>query len=1117
MTTSIYDADVRARALAPDTSFIVQAPAGSGKTEILSQRFLRLLACVSQPEEIIAITFTRKAASEMRARIIAALTEARDQGEPTAAHLKQRYQLAKMALAQDARQGWDLLDNPQQLRILTIDALNASLTRQMPILARFGAEPAVSLEADTLYRQACERLIEQLGKATDWQAALQTLLLHCDNQCEQVVSLCCTMLQTRDQWLGHILSAKNDDDLRARLEQGLKRIGDDALAHIENTLPADLTTELWAVARWAGAQSLALEGMPSIAHCANLGEAPAFDSAHFKDWLGIMDLCISPSSGSWRKRLTKSQGFPSPSSAPKADQAEYRQQKERMQNLLAAFAEHADFLSALNHCRLVPPAQYSDKQWPVIEALLTLLPILAAQLQLIFAEKGQVDFIEIAQAALTALGDDDAPTDVALICDYKIQHLLIDEFQDTSLSQMRLIEKLTRGWESGDGRTLFLVGDPMQSIYRFRNAQVGLFLQTADIGIGDIQCESLQLTMNFRSLPAIVEWNNQHFPKIFPALEDAASGAIRYAPSQPALSGNDKPAVNIHVANSALGEAQFIAERIESIRQTQPDATIAVLTRARSHLNDLLAVCNDKQIPVQAVDLDPLFSREAIRDAWTLTKALLEPADRLANCALLRAPWCGLNLEDLHAVATVDIKGMIGQNLKTVIERNSLSADGAARAKRVLVVLQDAERTRGKVNCADWVAKAWHDLQGPICYDDPNVASDMEAFFHCLREAKHSPIDVDLTLLEQRLSKLFAREVVSDPNPVQIMTMHKSKGLEFDVVFLPQCQRRPAQGSHALMRWVERRSLGGHNDLLLAAIKSKQDEHDPIYTYLNSLDKEKESFEQARLFYVATTRAKQQLHISASLETDTPPSSSLLGLLWPHLDSEQIHFIEAEDDGADNLSEQDLSMIARLPASAFSNPIATQPDLSQALTPAWDAVDDTPRLTGIVIHRLLKQIADDGLEVWQTRDLSAFKQNWRQLLNIEGIAEASLEAASDKVIAAIGQVLASARGQWCLQAHREAVSEYALDTATADGIKQFVVDRSFIDANNTRWIIDYKTTDIEAFKDLSPRQQHAYLQQLNHYGDLFAKISDTPIRLGLYFPLTDHWHEWAYEPQETLA
>src|SRR3984957_1205869 len=112
---NIADESERIRALNPARSYIVQAPAGSGKTELLTQRFLALLSTVKQPEEILAITFTKKSAAEMRARIINALKKAHTEAEPALAHAKSTWKLAKKVLQQNQTQGWHLLENPNRL------------------------------------------------------------------------------------------------------------------------------------------------------------------------------------------------------------------------------------------------------------------------------------------------------------------------------------------------------------------------------------------------------------------------------------------------------------------------------------------------------------------------------------------------------------------------------------------------------------------------------------------------------------------------------------------------------------------------------------------------------------------------------------------------------------------------------------------------------------------------------------------------------------------------------------------------------------------------------------------------------------------------------------------
>ena len=151
----------RARALDPEYSFIVQAPAGSGKTELLIQRHLALLALVEAPEEIVAITFTRKAAGEMRDRVLQALRMASGT-PPVEDHRRKTWELARAVVQRDTQLDWGLAVTPSRLRIQTIDSLCASLTRQMPVLSGFGAPPRPVENAAVL---ASRRSAAHLGPA----------------------------------------------------------------------------------------------------------------------------------------------------------------------------------------------------------------------------------------------------------------------------------------------------------------------------------------------------------------------------------------------------------------------------------------------------------------------------------------------------------------------------------------------------------------------------------------------------------------------------------------------------------------------------------------------------------------------------------------------------------------------------------------------------------------------------------------------------------------------------------------------------------------------------------------------------------------------------------------
>ena len=186
------DAAQRARVLDPGGSFIVQAPAGSGKTELLIQRYLALLGSVESPEEIVAITFTRKAAAEMRERVLQALEARKD----------------------------PLAQNPARLRIQTIDSLALSLTRQMPVLSRFGAQPQNVEDAGELYAAAARATLALVEDSGSVAAHIERLLEHLDNDAGRVEGLLAGMLARRDHWIRHLARMRRGE-LQAALLAGL--------------------------------------------------------------------------------------------------------------------------------------------------------------------------------------------------------------------------------------------------------------------------------------------------------------------------------------------------------------------------------------------------------------------------------------------------------------------------------------------------------------------------------------------------------------------------------------------------------------------------------------------------------------------------------------------------------------------------------------------------------------------------------------------------------------------------------------------------------------------------------------------------------------------------------
>ncbi|HEY5809021.1 MAG TPA: UvrD-helicase domain-containing protein, partial [Povalibacter sp.] len=606
------DAAARAAALDPRRSFIVQAPAGSGKTELLAQRYLRLLAGVRAPEQILAITFTRKAAAEMRARILLAL-EAADGPAPESEHKRSTWELARAVLEADQRHEWRLTEHPARLRIQTIDALNASLARRLPLLAATGSAIEPTDDPGPLYEAAGQRLIERLGDGSTVSAQLEALIVHMGNRVDRLLMLLSDLLAKRDQWLHPVIRARSSDDLRTVLEATLGKVVERHLRLLCEDLGADRRAELFVLLQHSGAQlltnvELAAARRTQLETCMQHGMLPDATSESLNLWRAIAAMLFKQD-GDLYATVTMRQGFPTT----------HRDLKDRMLSMLRWLATRSVLCERLLELRALPDAVYTEQQWLMLETLLDLLPQAVAELQLVFQRQGKADYVEIALRALRALGTGDEPTDLALAFDERLQHILVDEFQDTSFGQLDLLERLTAGWTPGDGRTLFCVGDPMQSIYRFRQADVGLFIELQERGLRHLPLESLRLEANFRSTPSIVEWVNRVFPEVLAPVNDAEQGAVRYSPSTAALA-IEGGGVTVHA--DINGNADVEAERVLGIvrdsLQDDPSGRIAILVTARTHVDAIARQLTTGSIPFRAVEIERLRERPVVQDLIAL-------------------------------------------------------------------------------------------------------------------------------------------------------------------------------------------------------------------------------------------------------------------------------------------------------------------------------------------------------------------------------------------------------------------------------------------------------------------------------------------------------------------
>jgi ATP-dependent helicase/nuclease subunit A len=975
------DWKAREAALDPGRSFIVQAPAGSGKTELLVKRYVRLLGVVAKPEEILAITFTIKAAAEMRKRVLGTI--------PNGAQIAHR------------------------LRIQTIDAFCAALTRQMPVLSRLGAQPGIVEDARAHYREAASRVLQELSPPA------ARLLRHLDNDVETAGSLIGSMLARREQWLRKTGAAPT----RVELENALKSERERLLAH---------------------ARSLHPEAFPQFAE-------RMLTQKH-----------------TWRKN-------------PEAQ----------------ALSENEPLREALAALLCMPPERYSDEQWEILAAIVEVLPIAAAQLKVVFAERCETDFTEIAQGAVRALGTPEAPTDLLLALDTRIRHILVDEFQDTSVSQWELLERLSAGWERGDGRTLFLVGDPMQSIYRFREAQVTLFLDAWTRGLGTLELERLALSTNFRSQPGLVDWFNASFPRILPIVADRGSGAVPYSAAMPhpekaALGG---PAVTWHHLPERTSEAERV---VELVRRAEGRA--AVLVRNRESLAEIVPALKAAGIRYRAIEIERLGEKQVVQDLYALTRALLHLCDRIAWLSLLRAPWLALPLERL-----LDIAG--GERDKTIWEliRDDLFLEPFTR------ILAPAIANRDRGSLRERVESVWLALGGPACVADRTGLEDAEIYLDELEKLEASGAIADPAALRESLERLYALpDVESTDDDLQIMTIHKAKGLQFGTVIVPGLDKGPGSGDPPLLLFREQ--IADSAGLLLAPVKATGSGKDPIYAYLRGLETEAEDMEASRLLYVAATRAEHRLHLLGCPKCDEegtpkrPPARSLLARAWrvaePFFSTPSATPAPRAPKAEAIYTTKRLAHDFRMPSPPTPVRWTAPPQGREGRQIEFSWVGETARHVGTVVHRWLQRIAQDELRGWDVKRIEFLEERFARELERRGVVTAERKACAALVAAALKNSLADERGRWVLGPHAEARSEYRIRTRTAEGMRTLVMDRVFLDADGTRWVVDYKTSrhegaDLEAFLD---RERERYAAQLDAYAAALGGASR-----GLYFPLHSGW------------
>lgn len=1170
----------RERAVDIAQSYVVEAPAGSGKTGLLIQRYLKLLAQpeVQSPEQVLAITFTIKAAGEIRGRIVDQLERANNAIDDLTGFDKETVQLARKVLQRDKELNWGLLAHPRRMNLRTIDSICAEIARSLPILS--GGSGLIPIEdASSLHRLAAERTLLQLGgpnmRLSD---AIRTVLLHRDGDLQLCQGLLAEMLALRDQWgrlvpLGHENLEEKilDKQVLPKLEFALSNAIIEELIEIERAFPRSALEQLSALAAemacapgYNGAES-------PIRFCAGSFAAPSPSLEDLNIWRSLAHLLINKQD-EWRKSFNVNHlGF----EISKVQRSDLKEIVERLNG-------EDRLLRSLQRMKLVPSPTFPAHQWTVAKALFLLLHYSLIELQLVFAERGECDFTELGLLARAALQHEGATIENAL--GGNLQHILVDEMQDTSTSQYELIELLIQGWD-GRSQTVFLVGDPKQSIYLFRQARVERFVQMmSKHRIGGLDLNLLQLRANFRSQSGLVSSLNKTFGSIFSrttgqtskdevqytaaeAIRPLTSGALATVWHPQVIPFDSREDTTAQATWFAQVEAAKIRTIVESWRnrplptnRTEP-WRIAVLVRNRRHLSQIVAEFKRENgmgaIPFRAVDIEPLAERREVLDLVALTRALLHPADRVAWLAVLRAPWCGLELADIHRLCGEDDPRWEAYTIAELIKERSalLSETGRKLLGRIAPILRTAQTQIARVPLPEIVERAWRSLGGHTYLNDEELVNTKQ-FLTLLDEMDQQDLLSNLEMLQQQLQRLYAAPI-SHPNAVDLMTIHGAKGLEWDVVLVPGLEKKSHGDGQRLLAWEE---LSVDDDIessvILAPIGSKGEDADTLNRWIRDIHKRREEAECKRLFYVACTRAREELHLFGTLKQHkdgslSPISGTLLNAAWA---AAEEHFVDT-DIAAKPVIAEVITFPAQADEASLLPAIAAEVEKKKSFASLYRMPEDrgvaspTPiiqhrsrypnteevrferpegsaesRAFGKVIHALLDLLARRASSGKVVGSLVSEVEQWQPriaaLLQSHGLSPAAVTRDSGKVQEALLNTLSDMEGRWLLGTRKDAISEYALVTGEQERLntrmdRVFRAGPSPLDANEDYlWVIDFKTTQPTgpATEMFFVDERKKYSGQMATYVRVIRTINKKEkIRLGLYYPLIPRLIWWAAE------
>ncbi len=965
----------------PAVSAWVRANAGTGKTHVLVQRILRLLLAGADPRSILCLTFTKNAAAEMETRVLARLGEWATADEEALSS-----SLAKLLgrppkeseLAAAPCLFASVIDAPGGLPIMTIHGFCERVLRRYSFEAN--VPPGFTVLTEEEARDALSEAQAQAfasAKSGPLRDAFTTIVAYArEDEFSRVLE---AMLRHRNE-IAHLMQVSGEEDRFQYVEERLR--------HLFGIVHDDTRESLLA----RSASLLSERSLREVA--AVLFEGKKTDreaAAHFQ--------AVAEARDTEGKHSALKAAFTTKAGEP------------RTRLMTAAIAEQAPAL----HDRLVK-AQADfialDEQicgLKVIEATMALFRLTAAIFDRYEAEKharAAVDFDDLIDKTLSLFSREDAADWVLYQLDGRIDHILVDEAQDTSPEQWKIIERLTSDFFSGEGArscvpTLFAVGDEKQSIYGFQGAAPERLAETGasyeeKVQQAGFRWRAVNLDLSFRTLAPVL------------ASVDGVTGALpglRHGSSTPHIAyrrngaglvelweperGDKEDKGTVWAADAAAPRtkpAEALAARIAAKikhwlengdalswrKERIGPGDILILLRKRHPMSGLLqAALKREGIPVSGADRMALLDELAVMDMMALASALLQPEDDLALGEVLKSPLFNFSDDDLFGLA-------LGRkaSLWHTLDATGACADKYALAAAKLTAWRDLAHC---VNPFDFFShiieaeggrKAFAARLGTECFDALDELLNLAQAF-CAR----SPLSLSEFLVSlRRGASDVKRETDQGASEVRIMTVHGAKGLEANIVILADaCSNRSAAA--APVTFVPGvRGKEGAPDIPIWAVKGAS--RLPPLTEAKHCLKDEEHRELGRLLYVAMTRARDRLYITGFHKGNLPEGcwyetikSALVSKMEEEVDSQgrsvwrygSLAQPQSLALAMQNAPEEALPLWLAVPAPGelalpivLPSRISGQASGASALKKPEGYDRNQARAKGVLIHRLLE-------------------------------------------------------------------------------------------------------------------------------------------------------------------